>query len=128
MSGGLRALIADADQDELREAALALQPFLPGPAATAPTADSEREGLLNPAEAASQARCHIETIRRAVRDGKLRARRVGRNIRIAHVDLETWLSEQRGDSLTKPQPPHRRSPKQTPGPLTSALKQSGRLR
>jgi excisionase family DNA binding protein len=59
------------------------------------------EPLLSCAEAAWRARCHVETIRRAVNHGALRASRAGRNIRIAPTDLDDWL----GTSAAAPHPP-----------------------
>jgi excisionase family DNA binding protein len=49
------------------------------------TAD-EVAGLLN---------LHVKTIRRYVRDGRLKARRIGKEYRIARVDLDAFAGETR---------------------------------
>ena len=45
------------------------------------------------AEAATLLSCHRETLRRAIRDGELRAARLGRGYRISRLDLEAfWIA------------------------------------
>jgi excisionase family DNA binding protein len=66
--------------------------------------------LMTAAEAASQARVDVETIRRAIRAGELPvAGRVGRSPRIQAVELERWLADTSGPGGTIPQSAGRRS-------------------
>ena len=52
------------------------------------TAD-EVAGLLN---------LHVKTIRRYVRDGRLKAKRIGKEYRIARADLDAFAGETRADT------------------------------
>ena len=50
------------------------------------------------AEAAKLLSCHRETLRRALRNGELRAAKLGRGFRISRVDLERfWTASGGGD-------------------------------
>ena len=49
------------------------------------------EELLSPAQAAEIAKCHNDTIRRAIEAGFLPAQRVGRNWIIQRSDLQVWI-------------------------------------
>ena len=50
------------------------------------------------AEAAKLLSCHRETLRRALRNGELRAAKLGRGFRISRVDLERfWVASGGGD-------------------------------
>lgn len=51
------------------------------------------------AEAAALLSCHPETLRRAVRDGELRAAKLGRGYRISRLDLEAFWSASGGGEL-----------------------------
>lgn len=51
------------------------------------------------AEAASLLSCHKETLRRAIKDGTLRAARLGRGYRISRSDLEAFWTAQGGGAL-----------------------------
>lgn len=55
----------------------------------------ESKSLLTPAEAAQEARCHVDTIYRAVASGRLAAfRPSGKRhgpLKISQVDLWAWL-------------------------------------
>ena len=51
------------------------------------------------AEAAALLSCHTETLRRAIRDGALRAARLGRGYRISRVDLEAFWTASGGGEL-----------------------------
>lgn len=53
--------------------------------------------LLTPREAAERAGVCVETIRRASREGRLRARQAGSAWRIAQGDLDAWLMSPRRD-------------------------------
>lgn len=79
-------ILADLDDEELRDLAARLRPFLvdPGPA--------PGDALLTPQEAAQRVGVHVETVRRAVRSGALPARRAGRAVRIHADDLDRWLA------------------------------------
>lgn len=54
------------------------------------------------AEAARLLNCHPETLRRAIRDGSLRAARLGRGYRLSRSDLQAFWTEQGGGSLFDP--------------------------
>jgi excisionase family DNA binding protein len=84
-----RALLAElaGDPEALGELARALAPLL---GAAQPPAVDQR--ALTVAEAAQLAACHPETIRRAARDGRLPALRVGRAIRVRAADVDAWLA------------------------------------
>ena len=50
------------------------------------------------AEAAELLSCHRETLRRAIRNGELRAAKLGRGFRISRFDLESfWIASGGGD-------------------------------
>ena len=54
------------------------------------------------AEAAAVLSCHRETLRRAIRDGTLRAARLGREYRLSRLDLEAfWASCGGGDLFAR---------------------------
>ena len=54
------------------------------------------------AEAADLLSCHRETLRRAIRNGELRAAKLGRGFRISRFDLETfWTASGGGDLFGK---------------------------
>ncbi len=59
-----------------------------------PDATTRIPGLYLVSEAAKEARCSDWTIRREIREGNLRARRIGRLVRIVDTDLASWM---RGD-------------------------------
>jgi len=48
--------------------------------------------LMTVEEAARRAACHVETIRRAIRVGRLHASRIGSRWRVSPDDLQTWMS------------------------------------
>jgi excisionase family DNA binding protein len=48
-------------------------------------------GFYLVSEAAGVARCSEWTIRKEIREGNLRARRIGRLVRILDVDLARWM-------------------------------------
>ncbi|SHN56190.1 helix-turn-helix domain-containing protein [Desulfovibrio litoralis] len=50
-------------------------------------------------EAATLLSCHKETLRRAIKEGSLRAARLGRGWRISKVDLTAFWNEQGGGEL-----------------------------
>jgi excisionase family DNA binding protein len=51
---------------------------------------------------------HIRTIRRFIREGKLKATRVGKQFRIAESDLRTLMGSNEGEKPAVPQNRHRR--------------------
>ena len=54
------------------------------------------------AEAAELLSCHKETLRRAIRDGELRAAKLGREFRVSRPDLEAfWAACGGGDLFDK---------------------------
>ena len=50
-------------------------------------------------EAAELLSCHKETIRRAIKDGSLRAAKLGRGYRVSRLDLEAFWQAQGGGEL-----------------------------
>jgi excisionase family DNA binding protein len=56
------------------------------------TSENSTTELLTVEQAAELAKCHPETIRRAIRRGHLAASRVGKQHRIARNALEAWLA------------------------------------
>jgi len=50
-------------------------------------------------EAADLLSCHKETIRRAIKEGSLRAAKLGRGYRISRADLEAFWSSMGGGAL-----------------------------
>lgn len=50
-------------------------------------------------EAADLLSCHTETLRRAIKDGILRAARLGREYRISRSDLQLFWTERGGGEL-----------------------------
>lgn len=114
-----RALLDALDADDLAELRRRLGLSERSTAVGRPTP----EPLMTVEQAARRASTHPETIRRAVRDGRLPAGRVGRSLRIAPDALSAWLSGPHG----APQQPSR-SPRPTrpwPGrrPMANALAQ-----
>ena len=85
------AIPALMDDHALEELAQRLRPLL----ASAEHFEANNGGaLLTCAEAASYARVHVETIRRAVRNNAIPvAARIGRSPRISQVGLDQWLLE-----------------------------------
>jgi excisionase family DNA binding protein len=110
------------DDSTLERLAAKLRPYI------TPGFDSPRtqDRLLTAGEAASEARVHVETIRRAIRAGELPvAGRVGRSHRIRAVELERWLAEASGSGGTISQPVTRRVRRQATPPdysLTAAFR------
>ncbi len=100
-----------------------MRPFLTAASSSDPPADR----LLTVAEAATRAHVHVETIRRAVRDGGLViAGRVGRSARIQPSDVDRWLagkSDTNGTIETPPARRVRRRQQQNEYSLKAALKQ-----
>lgn len=85
--------------------------------------------LLTVAEAASRAHVHVETVRRAVREGRLAiAGRVGRSARIQPAEVDRWLTgpSDPGETIgTQPARRVRRSQQTKEYSLKAAFKQSG---
>jgi excisionase family DNA binding protein len=86
------AIPALMDDRALQELAQRLQPLL---TSVGQSIEPNNDGrLLTCAEAASYARVHVETIRRAVRTSAIPvAARIGRSPRISQVGLDQWLHE-----------------------------------
>ena len=57
------------------------------------SADDDRRlpGFYLVSEAAKEARCSPWTIRKEIKEGRLRARRIGRLVRILDSDLARWM-------------------------------------
>ena len=80
------------------------------------------------AEAANLLSCHPETLRRAIKDGTLKAAKLGREYRISRPDLQEFWSSRGGWDLfgdgprpeMPPQPPSR-ARKKTEGPQQFSL-------
>jgi len=53
-----------------------------------------REALLSPAEVARLANVSLSTVRREIDRGELRARHVGRQLRIDPADFRTYLDRE----------------------------------
>jgi excisionase family DNA binding protein len=113
------------DDEMAARLAARVRPFL--------TAATSGEGvpadrLLTVAEAASRAHVHVETIRRAVRHGRLAiAGRVGRSSRIHPREVDRWLAGASDTNGTIELPPVRRTPRpRQPNEhsLKAALKQT----
>jgi len=119
MTALARALLDALDDDDLVELAERLAPLLPPRRAPAKPLETQ-EAMLTCAQAAQQAGTHVETIRRAVRSGALRAGMAGRSPRIAPADLDAWL---RGSGRNG-QTPRSRAPQPTGKrrPLADALR------
>ncbi len=114
-----RALLDALDEDDLDTLAERLIPRLAPRLASAKPVDVA-DAMLTCAEAAQRAGTHVETVRRAVRSGALRAGRAGRSPRIAPADLDAWL---RGSGRDQPAP-RSRTPRPTGErhPLADALR------
>ena len=71
------------------------------------------------AEAAELLSCHRETLRRAIRNGDLRAAKLGRGFRISRFDLESfWTASGGGDLFGKTaEGESRRPPEEALNPL-----------
>lgn len=54
-------------------------------------------------EAADLLSCHKETIRRAIKDGELKAAKLGRGYRVSRVDLEAFWANKGGGVLFEKQ-------------------------
>ena len=50
-------------------------------------------------EAAALLSCHTETLRRAIKNGALRAARLGREFRVSRTDLQAFWTERGGSDL-----------------------------
>lgn len=74
-------------------------------------------------EAADLLSCHTETLRRAIKDGLLRAARLGREYRISRSDLQVFWTERGGGELFPGQNAVQKSA--TMPPETLSQKQSG---
>jgi excisionase family DNA binding protein len=126
MSDRIAVLIEALDDEVAARLAARVRPFL-----TAATSGGEARAdrLLTVAEAATRAHVHVETIRRAVRDGRLAiAGRVGRSARIEPAELDRWLAEASDPDgrMRTPAVRHDRRPRQpNEYSLKAALKQTG---
>ena len=108
-----RALLDALDEDDLAELAERLAPLVTPRLAPAKPVEAA-EVMLTCSEAALRTGTHVETIRRAVRSGALRAGTAGRSARIAPADLGAWLRGSAPDGRTSrpraPQPTGKRRP------------------
>jgi len=120
MGAMAKALLAElaGDPEALAELGRLLAPLLP--AAPPPVVD---ESALTVAEAARRAACHQETIRRATRDGRLPALRVGRAIRVRASDVDAWLAGGAARDAPAPRARPRRSPARHDRPMAAALQE-----
>jgi excisionase family DNA binding protein len=119
MTALARALLDSLDEDTLDALAERLAPLL-APRLAPATPVETQDAMLTCAQAAQRAGTHVETIRRAVRSGALRAGRVGRSPRIAPADLDSWLRGSARDEQTS----RSRAPRATGRrrPLADALR------
>ena len=58
------------------------------------TAPAGREAMLSPVEVARLANVSLSTVRREIDRGELRARHVGRQLRIDPADFRTYLDRE----------------------------------
>jgi len=132
MGAVTKALVAEllADPEALAELARALRAADPDRGAASadrlltaaqPPVDDQR--ALTVAEAAQRAACHQETIRRAARDGRLPALRVGRAIRVRASDVDAWLAGGAARDAPAPRARPRRSPARHDRPMAAALQE-----
>lgn len=114
------------DDEVAARLAARVRPFLSGPAVDG---EASADRLLTVAEAASRAHVHIETIRRAVRDGRLTiAGRVGRSLRIQPAEVDRWMAGASDVAGTIRTPAARRarpSPQTSDYSLKAVFKQTG---
>lgn len=103
-----RTLLEQLDPGDLEELRRLLGLDRPGDPGEVEVVKAGR--LLTVAEAAARAHVHVETVRRAVRSGALRASRAGRAVRVEQTDLEAWLRRPRASSRAEsnPRPGRRR--------------------
>ena len=78
----------EADQDELLQAWMKTLGGL-----------MERKPMYSVEEVADMMGVHSETVRRAIKDGGLKAAKLGRSIRISSIELERWFRECGGGKL-----------------------------
>jgi excisionase family DNA binding protein len=79
------------------------------------------------AEAAALLSCHRETLRRAIRDGALRAARLGRAYRVSRLDLEAfWAACGGGDLFSRDAAATASEEEKAPSPAPSGEKPKGR--
>lgn len=64
----------------------------------------EKQTAYTVEEAASLLRCHAQTIRRAIKNGKLQAAKIGKGIAISRFDLEDYYQAKGGGRLFDGQP------------------------
>lgn len=62
-------------------------------------ADMEERQVFSLEDAAKLFDCHKETLRRAIRAGKLKAGKIGKDYRISRADLEAYYRERGGGML-----------------------------
>lgn len=117
------ALVLELDDEALAALAERLAPFMPEPVKRGDAPVETTERLLTAAEAAERAAVHVETIRRAVRDGQLAAGRAGRSLRIDPADLSAWLSDSVRARPRWPQRSRAGRRRASRRPLTDALAQ-----
>jgi excisionase family DNA binding protein len=81
-------LLAALDEEAAAKLAARIGPYVDA------SRNTSRDRLLTPTEVARLAHVHVETVRRAVRAGRLRAvGRVGRSPRIHPLDVERWIAD-----------------------------------
>jgi len=57
--------------------------------------DMLKKPFYTPAEVAELLQIHVETVRRAIRDGRLKSHRFGRQHRISTTDLQRFIDSER---------------------------------
>jgi excisionase family DNA binding protein len=103
-----RALPAALDDDGLERLAARLQPYLKSRLGD----PSDDPRLMTAAEAADRAHVHVETVRRAIRSGRLPvAARIGRSVRLSPMAIEAWLEQSLASERTSRAVHMRRSPR-----------------
>lgn len=120
MTVDLAALVADELEhrpDLLARIAVLVAPCMP---------DASPDRLLTPGEAADRAGVHVETVRRAIRAGRLPAAgQVGRSPRLTWPDITAWLEAGRATTTSRTtRRPRSTTRRATTRPLAEALQEA----
>lgn len=116
------SLLAQADADDRAALASALVAELCQQLEEAASQDGAPEAMLSPAEVAIRCGVHVETIRRAIRSGRLPAVRIGSRLRVDSSDLERWSAAPEQTHSTQSSPRRHRRQRRAGGVMTQAVK------